>query len=151
MTYDMIATIDAEWFSRNAPKVFDMAAHQAGQEFHRGMEAFKGLVKEIGVPNLEKRELFRGIFDGRYKLVRYFGMGHYNLPASVQQLLADNDVALYDLLMDPEEMDNLANPAHPKYDEKLLAAMNQKLNALIAEEIGEDKAMFTPPAKAPQK
>jgi len=25
--------------------------------------------------------------------------------------------------------------------------MNQKLNALIAEEIGEDKAMFTPPKK----
>jgi hypothetical protein len=147
MTYDMIATIDAEWFSRNATKVFDAAAHQAGQEFHRGMDAFKGLVNEIGVPNLEKREMFRGIFDGQYKLVRYFGLGYYNRPTSVQQLLADNDVALYDLLLDPEEMDNLANPANPKYDEKLLAAMNQKLNALIAEEIGEDKAMFTPPKK----
>jgi arylsulfatase len=151
MTYDMIATIDAEWFSRNAVKVFDMAAHQAGQEFHRGTEEFKDLVNEIGVPNLEKREMFRGIFDGRYKLVRYFGMGNYNLPTSVQQLLADNDVALYDLQSDPEEMDNLANPAHPKYDEALLSAMNQKLNALIAEEIGEDKAMFTPPEKVPQK
>ncbi|HAL91939.1 MAG TPA: arylsulfatase, partial [Verrucomicrobia bacterium] len=151
MTYDMIATIDGEWFNRNATKVFDAAAAQAGQEFHRGMEEFKGLVKEIGVPNLEKREMFRGVFDGRYKLVRYFGMGNYNLPASVQKLLADNDVALYDLLLDPEEMDNLANPAHPKYDEKLLAVMNQKLNALITEEIGEDKAMFTPPEKASQK
>jgi arylsulfatase len=151
LTYDMIATIDAEWFSRNAVKVFDNAAHQAGQEFHRGMEAFKGLVNEIGLPNLEKRELFRGIFDGRYKLVRYFGMGNYNLPAAAQQLLADNDVALYDLLLDPEEMDNLANPAHPKYDEKLLSAMNQKLNALINEEIGEDKAMFTPPKEGSQK
>ena len=109
------------------------------------MEEFKGLVNEIGVPNLEARELFRGIFDGRYKLVRYFGMGNYHLPTSVQQLLADNDVALYDLQSDPEEMDNLANPAHPRYDEALLSAMNQKLNALIAEEIGEDKAMFTPP------
>ena len=145
LTYDMIATIDAEWFSRNATKVFDAAAAQAGQEFHRGMESFKGLVDEIGVPNLEKRELFRGIFDGRYKLVRYFGMGHYNQPASVEQLLAENDVALYDLLLDPEEMDNLANPAHPKYSEELLSAMNQKLNALIDEEIGEDKALFTPP------
>jgi hypothetical protein len=95
--------------------------------------------------------LFRGIFDGRYKLVRYFGLGSFNLPASVKQLLADNDVALYDLQSDPEEMDNLANPAHPKYDEKLLEAMNRKLNALIAEEIGEDKAMFTPPEKASQK
>ena len=147
MTYDMIATVDAEWFSRNATKVFDAAAAAAGQEFHRGMEEFKDLVNEIGVPNLEKREMFRGIFDGRYKLVRYFGMGNYNLPTSVQQLLADNDVALYDLQSDPEEMDNLANPAHPRYDEALLSAMNQKLNALIAEEIGEDKAMFTPPKK----
>jgi arylsulfatase A-like enzyme len=151
LTYDMIATVDAEWFSRNATKVFDAAAAAAGQEFHRGMDAFKGLVNEIGVPNLEKREMFRGIFDGRYKLVRYFGMGDYNLPTSVQQLLADNDVALYDLQSDPEEMDNLANPAHPRYDEALLSAMNQKLNALIAEEIGEDRALFTPPEKVPQK
>lgn len=145
LTYDMIATVDAEWFSRNATKVFDHAAAQAGQEFHRGLEAFKGMLDEIGVPDLEKRELFRCLFDGRYKLVRYFGLGHYNQPSSVKQLLADNDAALYDLLMDPEEMDNLANPANPKYDEKLLAAMNQKLNALIDEEIGEDKALFTPP------
>ena len=145
ITYDMIATIDAEWFVTNATKVFDAAAAAAGQEFHRGMEAFEGLVEEIGVPNLDARELFRGVFDGRYKLVRYFGMGHYNLPAEVQQLLADNDVALYDLQSDPEEMENLANPAHPRYDEALQSAMNQKLNALIEEEIGEDHAMFTPP------
>ncbi len=151
ITYDMIATIDAEWFTRNAIKVFDAAAAQAGQEFHRGMEEFKELVHEIGVPDLEKRELFRGIFDGRYKLVRYFGMGNYNMPAEVQELLTDNDVALYDLQSDPEEMDNLANPAHPRYDEALLSVMNQKLNVLIKEEIGEDKAMFTPPKKASQK
>jgi len=145
LTYDMIATIDAEWFARNATKVFDAAAAAAGQEFHHGMEAFKGLVDEIGLPDLDAREMFRGIFDGRYKLVRYFGLGHYNLPTSVQQLLADNDLALYDLQSDPDEMDNLADPAHPRYDEVLLAAMNQKLNALIAQEIGDDKAMFTPP------
>ena len=151
ITYDMIATIDAEWFVTNATKVFDAAAAAAGQEFHRGMEAFEGLVEEIGVPNLDARELFRGVFDGRYKLVRYFGMGHYNLPAEVQQLLADNDVALYDLQSDPEEMENLANPAHPRYDEALLSAMNQKLNALIEEEIGEDEAMFTPPETVSQQ
>jgi hypothetical protein len=29
--------------------------------------------------------------------------------------------------------------------------MNQKLNALIADEIGEDSAMFTPPEKVLQK
>ncbi len=143
LTYDMIATVDAEWFSRNATKVFDAAAAKAGVEFHRGMDSFKGMLDEIGVPNLEKREIFRCVFDGRYKLVRYFGLGTYNLPATAEQLLADNDVALYDLLMDPEEMDNLADPANPKYSEELLSSMNQKLNALIDEEIGEDKALFT--------
>jgi len=151
MTYDMIATIDAEWFSRNAPKVFDAAAAQAGVEFHRGLEEFIGMLDEIGVPNLEKREVFRCVFDGRYKLVRYFGLGHYNLPLSVKELQADNDIALYDLLLDPEEMDNLADPTHPKYSEDLLSTMNQKLNDLIAAEIGEDKALFTPPEKSPQQ
>jgi len=151
LTYDMIATVDAEWFNRNATKVFDAAAAQAGVEFHRGMKEFKGMLDQTGVPNLEKRELFRCVYDGRYKLVRYFGLGNYNLPATVKHLLADNDTALYDLSVDPEEMDNLANPTNPKYDEKLLSAMNQKLNALIAEEIGEDKALFTPPKKGPQK
>jgi hypothetical protein len=107
------------------------------------MDAFKGILDEIGVPDLEKRELFRCVFDGRYKLVRYFGLGGYNLPATVEQLLADNDVALYDLSLDPEEMDNLADPANPKYSEELLSAMNQKLNALIDEEIGEDEALLT--------
>ena len=97
LTYDMISTADAEWFARNATKVFDAAAAKAGVEFHRGMESFKGMVGEIGMPDPEKREIFRGVFDGRYKLVRYFGLGTYNRPASVEQLLADNDVALYDL------------------------------------------------------
>jgi arylsulfatase len=151
ITYDMIATVDAEWFVRNATKVFDLAAAGAGEEFHRGTEEFKILINEIGLPNLEERELFRGVFDGRYKLIRYFGMGNYNVPAGVQQLLADNDVALYDLQSDPDEMDNLANPAHPGYDEALLSVMSQKLNALIADEIGDDKAMFTPPEKVSQE
>lgn len=109
------------------------------------------MLPEIGVPNLEKREVFRCVFDGRHKLVRYFGLGSYNRPASVKQLLADNDTALYDLLLDPEEMDNLADPNHPKYSEQLLSAMNQKLNDLIDAEIGEDQALFTPPDQSPQK
>jgi arylsulfatase len=148
LTYDMINSIDAEWLNRNAPRVIDFVAAQAGVEFQRGLESFVGMLDEIGMPNAEKRELFRCVFDGRYKLVRYFGLGHFNLPQSVKQLLADNDTALYDLLLDPEEMDNLANPTNPKYNEELLLTMNQKLNALIDVEIGEDNALFTPPEKA---
>jgi arylsulfatase A-like enzyme len=142
-TYDMITTVDAQWFQRNARLLLDQAAADAGLEFVRGKE-FLAKIDEIEKPNMDNRELFRGIFDGRYKLVRYFGLAHYNLPGSVEELLSINDVSLYDLKMDPEEMNNLANPDHPYYDEKLLKTMNAKLNALIEAEIGVDKLIFEP-------
>jgi arylsulfatase len=59
----------------------------------------------------------------------------------VEELLANNDVALYDVQNDPEEMDNLADPENPSYDENLLARINNKLNALIVAEIGDDRGM----------
>ena len=145
-TYDMLMTIDMEWLMRNAPQVLDTAAAEAGVEFHRGTEAFQSIVGEIGTPDPDKRELFRGIFDGRYKLIRYFGLGHYNLPQSVEELHSENDVALYDLKDDPDETNNLANLDNPNFDESLLAEMNAKLNTLIVEEIGEDKALIELPS-----
>jgi len=142
-TYDMIGTIDFGWLQRNAPTLFDVAAAEAGVDFVRGQE-FLDKIKDLEKPNLDNRELFRGVFDGRYKLVRYFGLAHYNLPDSVGALMADNDVALYDLQKDPEEMDNLANPDNPGYDRDLLDTMNAKLNALIKAEIGVDEPIFKP-------
>jgi arylsulfatase len=142
-TYDMIGTTDTGWLQRNAPILLDSAAAEAGVEFVRGKE-FLAKVKELEKPNMENREVFRGIFDGRYKLVRYFGLAHYNLPSSIEELLADNDVALYDLKMDPEEMNNLADPGNPLFDADLLGAMNTKLNALIESEIGVDEQIFKP-------
>ena len=58
------------------------------------------------------------------------------------QVIADNDVALYDLHMDREEMNNLANRDSPDFDEELMAEMNDKLNALITTEIGDDEALI---------
>jgi arylsulfatase len=142
-TYDMIGTIDFGWLQRNAPQLLDAAAAEAGVEFVRGQE-FLDKVQDLEKPNLDSRELFRGVFDGRYKLVRYFGLAHYNLPDTVEALMAANDVALYDLQKDPEEMDNLANPDNPGYDKGLLETMNAKLNALIKAEIGVDEPIFKP-------
>ena len=145
-TYDMVMSVDMEWLRRNAPKLLDVAAAEAGVEFHRGTEEFKATLEEIGVPDLDKRETFRGIFDGRYKLIRYFGLAHYNLPQSTEQLFADNDVALYDLLRDPGETSNLANPENPDFDDELLEELNVKLNALIDAEIGEDNTLISFPS-----
>ena len=60
-------------------------------------------------------------------------------------LFENNQVALYDLRNDPDEINNLANPDNAGYDEGLLATMNAKLNALVEAEIGEDKPLFRPP------
>ena len=143
-TYDMIASVDAQWLQRNAHILLDSAAAEAGIEFTRGKE-FLDNVKNLEKPNMDNRELFRGMFDGRYKFVRYFGLAHYNQPRSIEELFENNDVALYDLQMDPEELNNLANQDNPNYDEELLKTMNAKLNALIEAEIGEDNLIFMPP------
>ncbi len=142
MTYDMISTIDTEWLFKNAVKLFDQAAEAAGVELERDLAK---LVKEVERPDPTKWNMYRAIFDGRYKLVRYFSINNYNTPKTIAELFENNHVALYDLRVDPDEMDNLANPDHPNYDETLLKTVNAKLNALIEAEIGEDKRLVEIP------
>jgi len=54
----------------------------------------------------------------------------------MDELYAHNDVELFDLQKDPDEMHNLAMD-RAKHGE-LILAMNKKLNNLIKAEIGED-------------
>jgi hypothetical protein len=56
-------------------------------------------------------------------------------------------VALYDLQRDPGEINTLADPDNPDYDEALLAEMKGKLNALITTEIGEDRSLIELPGE----
>ena len=77
----------------------------------------------------------RGYSDHRYSFGRYFSPLAPNRPNDVDQLLADNDVVLYDRDTDPDEQRNLAlDPAH----RDLLATYNSRLEALIDDEIGAD-------------
>jgi arylsulfatase len=98
-------------------------------------------LSEIELPDLTKRRMFRGIFDGRYKYIRYFAPARYNQPVTIEEIKQDNDLALYDLIQDPGEMRNLANPRVAGYDENLLLEMNNKLNHLITTEIVVDKPL----------
>jgi arylsulfatase A-like enzyme len=98
----------------------------------------KGLIKSIRDSHFDARHVMRGIYDGRYKFIRYHAIDGHNQPATVDDLYRDNDVALYDLWDDPDEMDNLANRHNPNHDEKLIASMNDKLNTLIQAELGDD-------------
>ncbi len=82
------------------------------------------------------RVCIRAITDERYKFARYFSFREFNMPATLAELRAKNDLELYDLRNDPDEIVNLAYDFEK--NKELIATMNTRLNALIAREIGTD-------------
>ncbi len=96
-------------------------------------------------PNLARRGAIRSVYDGRYKLNRYFSPQEHHIPRTIEELFANNDVELFDLVTDPNEMNNLAIDRRGNGD--LLVAMNDKLNALIASEVGNDDGQMMPDGK----
>ncbi len=81
------------------------------------------------------RGFVRGLVTERYKFARYFST-EFNTPATLEEILEKNDIELYDLENDPQELVNLG--ANPEAHEELILELNDLLNRLIAEEIGED-------------
>jgi hypothetical protein len=88
------------------------------------------------------RVAIRSITDERYRFTRYFPFRGFNTPRSLDELRAKNDLELYDLQADPQEVVNLAHDFDRNRD--LIGRMNDKLNALIAAEIGVDDGSFLP-------
>ena len=92
---------------------------------------------EDGEYDLSKRRLHRGVFDGRFKFARYFAPNDHHLPRSFADLRARNDLELYDLETDPNEIVNLA--AQPDKVQTQLERLNSMTNALIECEVGRDE------------
>jgi arylsulfatase A-like enzyme len=91
------------------------------------------------------RGLIRGVFDGRYKLARYFRLTEHHQPRDWQTLLAHNDLELYDTEQDADEIVNLA--FHPEAHQAKILQLNTQLNTLIDAEIGvDDGSMYPGPA-----
>ena len=88
------------------------------------------------------RVAIRSITDERYRFTRYFPFRGFNTPTTLDDLRTKNDLELYDLQADPDEVVNLAADFEANRD--LIARMNAKLNALIAAEIGVDDGSFLP-------
>ena len=86
--------------------------------------------------SLEHYACYRGICDGRYKFARYFKPAEHHSPDDWETLVGHNELELYDTDSDPDEVINLA--WNPEPHRELIMALNDRLKALIAIEIGED-------------
>jgi arylsulfatase A-like enzyme len=129
--YNMFSYLDAKWF---APLINVAVSHEPM------VEKLERLVRLQ--PNFNNRGAIRSVFDGRYRFSRYFSPIHFNRPTTYEALVANNDLEVFDLQEDPEETRNLAQGGTAKGE--LFLALNDKLNARIDEEVGDDNGKFLP-------
>ncbi|MCB8876183.1 sulfatase-like hydrolase/transferase [Acidisoma silvae] len=128
--YNMLSFQDAKW----AKRMDDFMESTAPIK-----DKLAALLKTE--PDFHDRCAIRSVFDGRYRFSRYFAPLDFNTPATYEDLTQHNDLELYDLQNDPDEINNLAvTPAH----KDLVLAMNTVLNTRIAEEVGVDDGAFLP-------
>ena len=127
--YNMFAYVDAE-FLGNIRNHFA----QGGKPEELADKGYR--------PNLKNRGAIRSVYDGRYKLNRYFAPMEHHVPKTLEELFANNDVELFDVKNDPLEMKNLAVDRNRYGD--LIVTMNDKLNLLIEEEVGDDVGQMLP-------
>jgi len=130
--YNMLSFQDAHWARKMEQYMRDAKTPLAAK--------IKELIKIE--PDFHDRCGIRSAFDGHYRFSRYFSPLDFNTPATYESLTAGNDLELYDLQEDAEEIHNLA--ADPKINGELIMAMNAKLNARIADEVGDDNGSFLP-------
>ena len=89
---------------------------------------------------LDKRGFLSFVFDGRYKFGRYFAPTAFNTPQTLEEIFKNNDVQLFDLETDPDEVRNLA--VEPEKNRAMILQMNSLLNGLIAKEVGVNDGSF---------
>jgi arylsulfatase len=124
---------------------FNMFAHLDPDFFAAAVRAMQLGEKPTARPDLEGlRGAVRSIVDGRYRYSRYFAPKQHNRPGTLEEILAYNDIKLYDLENDPGENYNLA--VEPEKHRAIIEVMNAKMNVLIDSEIGEDIGQMLPNA-----
>src|SRR3984885_829974 len=97
---------------------------------------------------LNKRGFLSFVFDGQYKFARYYAPANFNMPETLEQIVRNNDLQLFDLKNDPLEAHNLALDTEKNKD--VILRMNALLNELVAKEVGKNDGSFLPVAIRPK-
>ncbi len=129
--YNMLSYQDARWAAH-----FDVKSN-SNLSLDQRIAAMRA-----NPPDFQLRCSIRSMFDGRYRFSRYFSPQGFNTPTTWEELTAKNDLEVYDLQDDPDEVNNLALSGKAKGD--LILALNTTLNSLIAREVGVDDGSFLP-------
>jgi len=129
--YVSLTTVDADYYIRS----FALMA--------KGKRA-----PDITEVNLNKRGFLAFTFDGRYKLARFYAPNAFNTPKTLDQLFKHNDVQVFDLKSDPEELRNLALDKEKHKD--TILRLNSLLNELMAREVGVNDGRFLPESVRPK-
>jgi len=124
--YVGISTVDGEFLRQVMVSLF---VHKPGPQISRA--------------KLDQRGLVSFAYDGRYKFARYYAPTAFNTPHTLDEILKNNDVQLFDLQSDPEEVHNLA--LDPEKNRETILHMNEVLNDLIAKEVGVNDGKFLVP------
>ena len=66
----------------------------------------------------------------------------FNTPQTLEEIFKNNDVQLFDLQNDPDEMHNLT--LEPEKNQATILRMNGLLNELMAKEVGVNDGRFLP-------
>jgi arylsulfatase len=98
---------------------------------------------------LDKRGFLSFVYDGRFKLARFYAPNDFNTPKTLDELFKQNDVQVFDLKTDPDEIHNLA--LDQKKHKDTILRLNGLLNDLMAREVGVNDGSFLPEAVRPKK
>lgn len=139
---DLLQSLDLQYTQTGAFGALSTMDLSPGNQFTDAEARIKAVGAEYGAPDYRKRTFYRTVVDGQYKLVRWFSPLEYGNPSTLEELYETSDVALYDLVNDPGELENIGHPDHPKHDPALVERMLKKLHTLVEHEIGEDRAPF---------
>jgi arylsulfatase len=99
--------------------------------------------------DLNKRGFLSFVCDRRYKFGRYYAPNAFNAPKTLEQIFKYNDVQLFDLKDDPDEVRDLA--LDPEKNGATILRLNALLNDLMAREVGVDDGKFLPEAVRPKQ